>query len=108
MATPIPTNAKSSGEVALSSSVSRPYKTASMEKDQKDHTKILHTHNSDQSSDPDYAIGLPKYTGTFDTVDDKTFYAPIDRYEGRHRYDPHLEWEAKEEKRLVRKVGPRL
>lgn len=32
------------------------------------------------------------------------FYKPIDTYEGIHRYDPDFQWEAKEEKKLVRKV----
>jgi len=33
-----------------------------------------------------------------------SFYKPIDSYEGKHRYDPQFEWEAAEEKRVVRKV----
>lgn len=32
------------------------------------------------------------------------FYKPIDSYEGAHRYDPKFEWEAQEEKKLVRKI----
>ena len=47
---------------------------------------------------------LPKYIGTFDAIGDQSFYTPIERYEGKHRYDPEFEWEPKEEKRLVRKV----
>lgn len=31
-------------------------------------------------------------------------YIPIDKYEGRHRYDPEYRWQAKAEKKLVRKV----
>ena len=31
-------------------------------------------------------------------------YAPIDTYEGKHRYDPKAQWSLEEEKRLVRKV----
>ncbi len=48
--------------------------------------------------------------GVFDSVDDTndTFYAPIEAYEGRHRYDPKFEWEPREERRLVRKVSNRL
>ena len=30
---------------------------------------------------------------------------PIDSYEGRHRWDPEFEWDEKEERRLIRKVG---
>ena len=32
-------------------------------------------------------------------------YAPIEKYEGRHRYDPDFEWEEEEERRVVRKVS---
>ena len=42
--------------------------------------------------------------GTFDNDSLQSFYQPIDKYEGKHRYDPTFEWEKKEEKRLVRKV----
>jgi hypothetical protein len=41
---------------------------------------------------------------TFLTEGLDDFYVPIDRYEGRHRYDPHFRWEEYEEKKLVRKV----
>lgn len=30
--------------------------------------------------------------------------APHETYEGRHRFDPHVEWTAAEEKRVVRKT----
>ncbi len=33
------------------------------------------------------------------------FYEPIPEYEGAHRYDPKVEWDEKEERRLVRKVS---
>ena len=36
------------------------------------------------------------------------FYQPIDKYEGRHRYDPYFEWEPAEEKRLVRRLDWRI
>ena len=32
-------------------------------------------------------------------------YAPIDEYEGKHRYDPTAEWTEKEEQVLVRRVS---
>jgi hypothetical protein len=35
-------------------------------------------------------------------------YAPIEAYEGRHRYDPTVQWTEKEEKTLVRRVSPGL
>lgn len=41
---------------------------------------------------------------TFETESLESFYKPIHSYEGFHRFDPGFEWEAKEEKRLVRKV----
>lgn len=32
-------------------------------------------------------------------------YAPIDAYEGRHRWDPNAQWTEAEEKKLVRRVS---
>ena len=32
-------------------------------------------------------------------------YKPIEKYEGRHRFDLHATWSDEEEKRLVRRVG---
>lgn len=32
-------------------------------------------------------------------------YKPIEKYEGRHRFDLHATWSADEEKRLVRRVS---
>ena len=43
--------------------------------------------------------------GTFDDDGLEEYYVPIEKYEGRHRYDPKFEWDPKEEKRVVRKVG---
>ena len=40
----------------------------------------------------------------FDNVSLEEYYKPIDSYEGRHRWDPEFVWEAKEERRVVRKV----
>lgn len=34
----------------------------------------------------------------------KEFYKPIEKYEGRHRFDMHATWSDDEEKKLVRKV----
>ena len=42
---------------------------------------------------------------TFETSSLESHYAPIEQYEGRHRYDPKFEWTPKEEKRVVRKVS---
>lgn len=41
----------------------------------------------------------------FDTESFETHYKPIESYEGYHRWDPKFQWEAKEEKKLVRKVS---
>ncbi|KAK3719480.1 hypothetical protein LTR37_004338 [Vermiconidia calcicola] len=43
--------------------------------------------------------------GTFANDTSEQFYAPVDSYEGRHRYDPEFQWDPKEEKRVVRKRG---
>ena len=42
--------------------------------------------------------------GTFSNSSDDSFYAPIDAYEGKHRYDPKFTWETTDEKRLIRKL----
>ncbi|MCJ1334415.1 hypothetical protein MMC10_011124 [Thelotrema lepadinum] len=36
------------------------------------------------------------------------YYAPIDSYEGKHRYDPKATWTPEEEKRLVRRLDWRI
>ncbi|KAH9827620.1 putative transporter [Teratosphaeria destructans] len=36
------------------------------------------------------------------------YYRPIESYEGYHRYDPHFQWEPKEEEKLVRKIDYRI
>lgn len=35
-------------------------------------------------------------------------YAPIDEYEGRHRWDPNAQWTPEEEKKLVRRVRSQI
>ncbi|CAK7224939.1 hypothetical protein SBRCBS47491_005724 [Sporothrix bragantina] len=39
---------------------------------------------------------------------DVALYAPIDAYEGRHRYDPAAQWTPAEEQRLVRRLDWRI
>lgn len=39
---------------------------------------------------------------------DAALYAPIDDYEGRHRYDPSAQWTPAEEHRLVRRLDWRI
>ena len=65
-----------------------------------------------KSQFPEAAIVRPaiieqRRLGVFDRDGDsnEVFYAPIEAYEGRHRYDPAFEWEPREERHLVRKVG---
>jgi hypothetical protein len=44
--------------------------------------------------------------GTFGDIDEKLRdrYAPIETYEGYHRYDPDFSWTAEEENKVVKKV----
>jgi hypothetical protein len=41
---------------------------------------------------------------TFLTAGLKDAYVPIDKYEGRHRWDPDFQWTVEEERKIVRKV----
>jgi hypothetical protein len=41
----------------------------------------------------------------FDDTDAKLFYAPVEKYEGRHRFDPDATWTPEEEHRLLKTVG---
>lgn len=41
---------------------------------------------------------------TFLTAGLKDAYVPIEKYEGRHRWDPDFEWTDEEEKKIVRRV----
>lgn len=52
----------------------------------------------------DEGVESLKPNQTFQTFGNASYYKPIEGYEGAHRYDPKLEWEPKEEKKLVRKV----
>lgn len=43
---------------------------------------------------------------TFEETDSlEDFYKPIAEYEGAHRYDPKFQWDPKEEKQVVRRIG---
>lgn len=83
------------------------------------------THDESQSSDfevpqtegkafQEAVVTLPKLFSrqgprtTFETDSLETYYKPIDSYEGRHRYDPEFEWEAKEERKVVRKIDYKI
>lgn len=63
-----------------------------------------------EADDDERQVLLPTRTvrennTTFERVGKASHQQPIERYEGSHRYDPQFEWEPKEEKKLVRKVG---
>ncbi|KAI5370021.1 putative major facilitator superfamily, MFS transporter superfamily [Septoria linicola] len=52
-----------------------------------------------------------KRTGgkTFEETESlEDFYQPIAEYEGRHRYDPKFQWDAKQERRVVRRIDARI
>lgn len=55
------------------------------------------------SSDKRLWNGSQRTTFANDSLE--SFYKPIETYEGYHRFDPDFQWEPKEEKKLVRKVG---
>ncbi|KAF2256808.1 MFS general substrate transporter [Trematosphaeria pertusa] len=46
---------------------------------------------------------------TFDTAGlGPQLYKPIEKYEGKHRYDPDFEWEPEEERKVVRKIDKKI
>lgn len=98
-------NIKASGELAVGPLFSGKDDTPSTSSIEKDSQKGGKTSGFESNYELEHATGLPKYTGTFETISDDSYYTPIDDYEGKHRYDPKFEWEPKEEKKLVRKVG---
>ncbi|KAJ3034586.1 hypothetical protein HDV00_004858 [Rhizophlyctis rosea] len=44
----------------------------------------------------------------FDDEDLAEHYQPREDYEGRHRFDPKLQWEPEEERKLIRKIDNRI
>ena len=46
-----------------------------------------------------------KGESVFDDTRAADFYKPIEKYEGRHRFDPSATWSDDEERRLVRRVS---
>jgi MFS family permease len=61
-------------------------------------------------TDSDEAAGDQKVTSAAnESVDGlEKYYVPIDRYEGRHRYDPKATWTEAEEKSLIRRLDIRV
>ncbi|KAJ9635923.1 hypothetical protein H2201_000081 [Coniosporium apollinis] len=52
-------------------------------------------------------VGVRKKPGesqTFMTTGLESYYKPIDKYEGLHRFDPEFEWEPEHELKVVRKI----
>ena len=94
---------KASGELAVGPLLSRKRVDSStgssLEKDAfKGHATIGHASGTGHGIDPS------KHSATFETSGNESFFVPIEKYEGRHRYDPTFEWEPLEERKLVRKV----
>ena len=46
----------------------------------------------------------PDKTAAFDIETFEAQYAPVDSYEGTHRWDANFQWDEQEEKKVVRKV----
>ncbi|KAL9069405.1 MAG: hypothetical protein Q9161_005570 [Pseudevernia consocians] len=98
---------KASGEIAVVPLSSRKRgsssASSSVEKDAfKGHQTLEPSDGTGHGIDPS------KHKATFETSGNESFYAPIETYEGKHRYDPTFEWEPKEERKLVRKLDLRI
>lgn len=70
-----------------------------------------YTSDSNESTDGELEKGIPEYGSYPDHVfaneDVANYWRAVyekSRYEGRHQFDPKLEWSAAEEKRIRRKV----
>lgn len=71
-----------------------------------------YTTDSNDSNSDDIEKGVPEYGSypdhPFANEDVANYWRAVyekSQYEGRHRFDPKLEWTAEEEKRIRRKVG---
>ncbi len=94
---------KASGEIAVSPLIDRVRKSSSASSSfAKDAFKGHDTRGHPQGTG--HGIDPSKHKATFEKDADESFYVPIDKYEGKHRYDPKFEWEPHEERKLVRKV----
>jgi len=60
------------------------------------------TANQSTDSIDSYRYGTGEVLAVGGSVE---FYEPIEKYEGRHRYDPKITWTDEEEKRLIRRVS---
>lgn len=57
------------------------------------------------SDDDEHAHESTIYGSVFSDSRAQDFYKPIEKYEGRHRFDMHATWSEDEEKNLVRRVS---
>ena len=94
---------KASGEIAVSPLVNRVSGGSSASSNSakeafKGHETVNHPQGTGHGIDPS------RHVATFEKFGDESYYTPIEKYEGKHRYDPTFEWEPNEERRLVRKV----
>ena len=78
--------------------------TSSLRSLEKDGDREQHSSGDEATARDSSGINSAPHKGTFDTISDESFYSPIQQYEGKHRYDPRVQWEPPEERRLVRKV----
>lgn len=95
---------EASGKIAVAPILARndgPSSASSSEKDSGETSRALDHANA---SGHRFRVDPLKHNVTFETFGDPSFYAPIEQYEGKHRYDPKFQWMPKEERQLVRKV----
>ena len=77
--------------------------------DSKEKAFVVELADSETSSH-NLAVNDPSRADDGENVENRlrNFYAPVDTYEGRHRYDPKASWTSEEEKRLVRHLDWRI
>lgn len=56
----------------------------------------------------DFTNGSVNDHKTFLQTDGVESYIPIEKYEGRHRWDPKFQWGPDEEKKILRKIDLRI
>lgn len=90
---PVDRSASAEGKVAFSTGFEK-FESSSEVADDDERQTLLPTRS-----------GRGNVNTTFERFGKALHHQPVERYEGSHRYDPQFEWEPKEEKKLVRKVG---
>lgn len=76
---------------------------------------FIPTRSETSQTSLDKSVGVDQHRDVEDenTADDSVYnnpkafdiYKPIEKYEGRHRFDPRATWSEAEEKKLVRRVS---